>query len=130
MGNEGCEGRKERDIGEIGPGPGSSQGFCIWRYRGLQSSRGWAGSRCEGGGLGPEQGGCQGTHNEDTGRAEGVGAAGVEVSGIEGDQDTNEVETLGLGETENSGLQTTCPKLLGPQSLPPHFLVRRRAGQC
>lgn len=30
MGNEGCKGRKERDIGEVGPGPGSSQGFCVW----------------------------------------------------------------------------------------------------
>lgn len=75
--------------------------------------------------------GCQVTHNEGTGRAEGEGAAGVEVGGVERDQDTNEVETLGLEEIENSGLQHICPKLLGPQTpMLPHFLVGSRAGQC
>lgn len=67
--------------------------------------------------------GCQITHNEGTSRAEGEGAAGVEMGGIERDQDTNKVETLCLGEIEKSGLQATCPKLLGPQRLPLRFLA-------
>ena len=79
--------------------------------------------------MGPESW-CQITHNEGTSRAEGEGATGVEMGGIEGDQDTNKVETLCLGEIENSGLQGTCPKLLGPQRLLPHSLVGRRTGQC
>lgn len=75
--------------------------------------------------------GCQVTHNEGTGRAEGEGAAGIEVGGIERYQDTNIVETLCLKEKENSGLQVTCPKLLCPQTpMLPYFLVGRRARQC
>lgn len=74
--------------------------------------------------------GCQVTHNEGTGRAEGEGATGIEMSGIERDQDTNIVETLCLKEIENSGLQVTCPKLLGLQTpMLPYFLVGRRARQ-
>lgn len=68
--------------------------------------------------------GCQITHNEGASRAEGEGATGVEMGGIERDQDTNKVETLCLGKTENSGIQATHPKLLGTQRStlpsPPH----------
>lgn len=43
--------------------------------------------------MGPESQ-RQVTHNEGTSRAEGERAAGVEVGGVEGYQDTNKVETL------------------------------------
>lgn len=63
--------------------------------------------------------GPQGTHNEGTGRAEGKGPAGVEVGGVEGDQDADEVETLCLGEAEKSGGRASHPEFLGSQRLLP-----------
>lgn len=68
-------------------------------------------SRAAGDGLGADvsreaggpRAGCQETHDEGAGRAEGVGAAGVEVGGIQRDQHTDKVETLCLGKIENSG---------------------------
>lgn len=47
--------------------------------------------------------GRQETHNEGAGGAEGEGAADIEVGGIQRDQHTDKVETLCLGEIENSG---------------------------
>lgn len=70
------------------------------------------------------------THNEGASRAEGESAAGVEVGGVEGYQDTNKVETLCLGERDSSGLRDTCPRLPAPGGLLPHSPVGRRAGQC
>ena len=82
-----------------------------------------------GGEAGPESR-RQITHNEGTSRAEGKRAAGVEVGGVEGYQDTNKVETLCLGERDSSGLQNTCPRLPAPGGLLPHLPGGRRAGQC
>lgn len=55
----------------------------------------------------------QRTHNEGTSRAEGKGPTGIEVGGVERDQDTNEVETLCLGEAEKPSCLASHPKLLG-----------------
>lgn len=54
------------------------------------------------------------THNEGASRAEGERAAGVEVGGVEGYQDTNKVETLCLGERETVQASGT----LAPDSRP------------
>lgn len=70
--------------------------------------------------LGDLSTGHQRTHNEGTSRAEGEGAAGVEMGDVVRNQDTDEVETLCLRETENLGLQATYLNFLDPQSLPPH----------
>lgn len=68
-------------------------------------------SRAAGDGLGADvsreagglSAGYQETHNEGAGGAEGEGTAGIEVGGIQRDQHTDKVETLCLGEAENSG---------------------------
>lgn len=66
-----------------------------------------------------EQEGCQTTHNEGTGGAEGKGPTGVEVSGVVRDQDTNEVETLCLGRSGEMRLSGQLPTSWGLRGCSP-----------
>lgn len=52
----------------------------------------------------------QRTHNEGTSGAEGKGPTGVEVGGVERDQDTDEVETLCLGGSRETKLPSLSPQ--------------------
>lgn len=92
------------------------RGKLVWGQGAQESSRAaedglGAAVRREARGLGA---GCQATHNEGAGGAEGEGAAGVEVGGVERDQDADKVETLSLEERENSGLKGHLPQTPGP----------------
>lgn len=72
---------------------------------------------------------CPVTHNEGTSRAEGKGAAGVQVGGIERDQDTNKVEALCLGR-QRIRVSGHLPHTLGPYGLPPTLPGGERAQNC
>lgn len=62
--------------------------------------------------------GCPGTHNEGTSRAEGEGAAAVQVGGVERDQDTDKVEALCLGR-QRIQVSGHLPHTPEPHGLPP-----------
>lgn len=89
-----------REEGTGAQGDIEAHGLCLWKA---------SGSRAAGDALGADVSreaaahGCQETHNEGAGGAEGEGTADIEVGGIQRDQHTDEVETLCLGEIANSG---------------------------
>lgn len=66
-----------------------------------------------------EQEGHQITHNEGTGRAEGKGPTGIEVSGVVRDQDSNEVETLCLRRSREIRLSGLLPASWGLRGCSP-----------